>query len=85
MEDIFYKTLFHHGGTALINELVVIQAIHGRGIGQALVAKARDEALARGMDEIEVSTEYENLPARSLYKKCGFEQEYVLLGLEFKI
>ncbi len=45
---IFYKTLFHTGGTALINELVVSRAYRGRGIGQALVAKAREEALARG-------------------------------------
>ena len=80
---IFYKTLFHHGGTALINELVISQAFRGRGIGQALVAKAGEEALSRGMDEIEVGTEYENLPARSFYQKCGFDQEYVLLVLEF--
>ena len=69
---------------ALINELVVSQAYRGRGIGQALVAKARDEALSRGMDEIEVGTEQDNLAARSLYQKCGFDQEYVLLGLEFE-
>jgi GNAT superfamily N-acetyltransferase len=80
---VFYKTLFHEGGTALINELVVSQAFRGRGIGRALVAKAKDEALARGMDEIEVGTEYDNLPARSFYQKCGFDQESVLLGLEF--
>ena len=80
---IFYKTLFHAGGTALINELVVSETFRGRGIGQALVTKAMDEALARGMDEIEVGTENENLPARSFYQKCGFDQEYVLLGLEF--
>lgn len=81
---IFYKTLFHKGGTALINELIVNRECRGRGIGTALVQTARDEALKRGMDELEVGTECDNKAARSFYKKCSFNEEYVLLGMEFE-
>jgi ribosomal protein S18 acetylase RimI-like enzyme len=80
---VFYKTLFHAGGTALINELVVAGDRRGRGIGRALVARAAGEAQARGMDEIEVGTEKGNAAAQSFYRAVGFDEEYVLLGMEF--
>jgi ribosomal protein S18 acetylase RimI-like enzyme len=83
MSLLFYKTLFHTGGTALINELVVDRGFRGGGIGSILVHKAKEEAIARRMDEIEVGTERTNRLARQFYRKCGFDQEYVLLGLEF--
>lgn len=80
---MFYQTLFHSGGTALINELVVTHGRQRQGIGRALVSRARREALARGMDELEVATEPDNEPARAFYRVCGFDQEFVLLGQEF--
>lgn len=83
MSLIFYKTVFHRGGTALINELVLGRTFRGRGIGTALIERAKEEALDRGLDELEVGTESSNTGALSFYRKCGFESEYVLLGLEF--
>lgn len=83
MSLIFYKTVFHRGGTALINELVLGRTFRGRGIGTALIERAKKEALDRGLDELEVGTESSNTGALSFYRKCGFESEYVLLGLEF--
>ncbi len=80
---VFYRTLFHAGGTALINELVVDRSCRGRGLGRALVQAAAEEARAHGMDEIEVGTEKENLAAQSFYHRVGFDEEYILLGLEF--
>ncbi len=80
---IFYQTLFHAGGTALINELVITRRLRGQGIGRALIERARDEALARGLDELEVATELTNEPARRFYRRCGFDQEFVLFGIEF--
>ena len=80
---VFYKTLFHAGGTALINELVVDLPWRGRGLGRALIERARAEAQHRGLDEIEVSTERDNQAARAFYHRCGFDEEYVLLGAEF--
>ncbi len=83
MSVIFYKTPFHQGGTALINELIVSKDHRGTGIGKKLVIKAREEAVKRGMDELEVGTQKSNVAAQRFYKKCGFNQEYVLLGMEF--
>ena len=80
---IFYETLFHAGGTALINELIVTGRRRRQGIGCALVERARAEAVARGTDELEVATELDNQRARDFYRGCGFDQEYVLFGLEF--
>jgi ribosomal protein S18 acetylase RimI-like enzyme len=80
---IFYRTPLHGGGTALINELVVDKATRGAGIGRRLVEHARAEAVARGMDELEVGTEQDNRAAQSFYARCGFDQQYVLLGMEF--
>jgi len=80
---IFYKTLFHRGGTALINELVVDQDLRGKRIGAILVHEAKEEARLRGMDELEVATEGENLAAQGFYRKNGFTEEYILFGMEF--
>jgi ribosomal protein S18 acetylase RimI-like enzyme len=81
---IFYKTLFHAGGTALINELVIAKEHRGQGAGRLLVARAVAEARRRGMDEIEVGTEKNNTGARRFYKAVGFTEEYVLVGMEFE-
>ena len=80
---IFYKTLFHPGGTALINELVVARDRRGQGVGRLLVRRAVEEARSRAMDEIEVGTERGNTAAQRFYKASGFAGEYVLLGMEF--
>jgi GNAT superfamily N-acetyltransferase len=80
---VFYKTLFHMGGTALINELIVSRNYRGKGIGRLLIERAKEEAITRGMDELEVGTEKTNEGAQAFYKKCGFDEEYILLGMEF--
>ena len=80
---IFYKTLFHNGGTALINELIINSNFRRLGIGSLLVKRVKEEAIKRGMDELEVGTEITNGAAQQFYKKCGFNDEYVLLGMEF--
>ena len=80
---VFYKTLLHEGGTALINELVVSNSERGRGIGTRLVKAGIAAARECGMDEIEVGTERGNRNARRFYEHIGFDLEYVLFGKEF--
>jgi GNAT superfamily N-acetyltransferase len=80
---ILYKTFFHQGGTALINELVVSKPYRSQGVGAALIARAEEEARTRGMDELEVATGQENHRAQAFYRKCGFDGEYILFGMEF--
>jgi GNAT superfamily N-acetyltransferase len=81
---IFYRTFFHQGGTALINELVGDRQQRGRGFGAHLIEAAIFEARVRGMDEIEVGTEKANLEAQKFYHRAGFDEEYLLLGMEFE-
>ena len=80
---VFYRSLFHRNGTALVNELVVAQSYRRRGIGTELIGRAFEEARLRGMDEIEVGALKENIDAISFYRRVGFDEEYVLLGHEF--
>ena len=80
---VMYKTPFHTGGTALINELVIKSSHRGMGIGKHLIETAKEIALANEMDELEVGTEKSNDGAQNFYRKCGFDEEHVLLGMEF--
>ncbi len=84
MSLIFYATPTHPGGAALINELVVDRHTRRAGVGQALIQRAREEALAHGMDELEVGAELDNAPGLAFYRKTGFNKEYALLGMEFR-
>ena len=79
---VFYRTLFHNGGTALINELVVREDLRGKGVGRRLVYAAVEEARSTGMDELEVATERENAVAQEFYRRSGFTGEYVLFGMD---
>jgi GNAT superfamily N-acetyltransferase len=80
---VFYATFFHRVGTAQVKELVVDENYRGQGIGQELMKAAEMEARHRGMDELEVGTESDNLAAQVFYRKFGFDEEYVLFGMEF--
>ena len=81
---VFYKTYFHAGGTALINELVVAKRMRGSGVGTSLVKAAIAEAKKKGMDEVEVGTELDNRVAQNFYRNSGFTGEYRLLALNFE-
>lgn len=83
LSEVFYLTFFHRVGSAQVNELVVDDSVRGKGIGRALMKAAEEEARRRHMDELEVGTESDNLKAQSFYRKYGFNEEYVLFGMEF--
>ena len=80
---VFYVSVFHYRGTALVNELVVREGLKGRGIGTALIARIDEEARKRGMDELEVGVAKENAEAREFYRKNGIGEEYLLMGKEY--
>jgi len=64
--------------------LVIHERYRKKGIGEKLLKQAIEEALTRGMDEIEVGVLKENVKAIRFYKRNGFDQEYYLLGMEFE-
>ena len=81
---VFYRSVFHKNGTALVNELVIDNMHRGKGIGKKLLDYAINEALIREMDEIEVGVMKENKKAIHFYKSNGMNEEYYLLGKEFE-
>jgi ribosomal protein S18 acetylase RimI-like enzyme len=81
---IYYKSVFHKVGTALINELIVVSDYRNMGIGKELIDFSIKKAKMKKMDEIEVGVMKENVGAVKFYKKNGFDEEYLLLGKDFE-
>ena len=70
-----------YGGLrGFIDDLYVRPAARGRGTGAALLAAAREGAIARGLRALCVETGLEDHPARSLYARAGYiDSEHALL------
>ena len=66
-----------------IGLLAVAAAARRRGVGRALVARARDWTLDRGLTAAQVVTQGENTPACELYEACGYRAEQVLAVFHF--
>ena len=67
--DFFANDAF--GGQLL--GLVVREDHRGRGIGRALLGEVMRLAKLRGIRELHINTELDNLPAQRLYKSIGCE------------
>jgi GNAT superfamily N-acetyltransferase len=70
-----------YGGLrGFIDDLYVRPAVRGRGTGAALLAAARDGAIARGLRALCVETGLADHPARTLYARAGYvDSEHALL------
>ncbi len=55
----------------LLNDLFVAADLRGRGVGEALLERARQHALETGGCELMLETANDN-PARRLYERCGY-------------
>lgn len=71
------------GMTGLIDELIVSKNYRGQGIGKQLVSAAINKCRQIGCWELEVCTEKVNTKAKKFYKRCGFEEDSVLLEMHF--
>jgi GNAT superfamily N-acetyltransferase len=68
------------GLRGFIDDLYVSPGARNRGIGAALLAAAREGALARGLRALCVETGLEDHPARSLYARAGYaDSKHALL------
>jgi GNAT superfamily N-acetyltransferase len=76
------RTTLHPGPSGLIDELVVAESHRGQGVGRLLVEACITECRKLGCSELEVSTKKSNNAARSFYKRCGFEDDAVLLEID---
>lgn len=55
--------------------LIAVQPqLRGRGVGQRLLQRAQEDALARGASELFLEVREDNAPARRLYEAAGFSQ-----------
>jgi ribosomal protein S18 acetylase RimI-like enzyme len=61
----------------LLNDLFTVEAARGRGIGRALMNRARDHAVETGAAAIELATAHTNLPAQELYESLGYQRDEV--------
>ena len=66
-----------------MNHLFVQPEWRGKGVGQALIAAAKDAARAAGCVEMKVSTHPENLAAQEFYLAQGFASQEVT-GARFR-
>jgi len=68
------------GLRGFIDDLYVRPVARGRGTGAALLAAARDGAVARGLRALCVETGLADHPARGLYARAGYvDSEHALL------
>ena len=70
-----------YGGLrGFVDDLFVRQAARRQGLGAALLAAARADALERGLRALCVETGLEGHPARPLYARAGYvDSEHALL------
>lgn len=57
---------------AHLQELYVVPALRGRGVGRMLLAAAMDAARQAGATGVDLNTGETDVAARALYESCGF-------------
>ena len=63
--------------TGHIADIVVAPNVAGQGVGSALIAYAEEWAAARGFAMLTLNVFTANHLARDLYRKLGFEEEWI--------
>jgi GNAT superfamily N-acetyltransferase len=61
----------------ILNDLYTIPEARGKGAGTALIARAREHALAKGAFRLRLRTAHDNLTAQSVYEKLGFKRDEI--------
>ncbi len=79
-EPLGYACLYWHftslvpAETVLMNDLYVVEASRGEGIGRALIEASAAAARERGAHRLEWATQPDNRAARRLYDSTGAER-----------
>jgi len=71
--------LVHEGRIGYVMTVVVGPGWWGKGIGGALLQQVLEVAAGKGLSEMHVSTEKDNVRAKKLYARMGFKAESLLL------
>ncbi len=81
IHQVFFQDPLHAGLNSIITNLFVREKHRRRGIASALIAKTIENARARAVQEIHVTTRSDNTQAIDFYKKLGFHKEGILLEM----
>ncbi|HLS48612.1 MAG TPA: GNAT family N-acetyltransferase [Actinomycetaceae bacterium] len=68
----YRPNLWHDGTTAMLEELYVVPARRGQGIGSAMMARILTDSLAAGVRLIEIGVDEPDVDAQRLYTRHGF-------------
>ncbi|MDT0555184.1 GNAT family N-acetyltransferase [Patiriisocius hiemis] len=60
--------------TYILNDLYVLEKARGKGIGEALMNKAKEFAIANHSRGLTLETDYDN-PAQKLYERLGWKRD----------
>lgn len=71
----FRRGLWRAGIDCLLEDLFVEESARGSGLGRALVAAAREQAISRGARRMELDVNERNPAALALYRSFGFTTE----------
>jgi mycothiol synthase len=69
----FHWTKLHDAQHGEVYVVAIAPAGQGRGLGRALTVAGVEHLSGRGVDEVVLYVEADNLPARNLYASLGFE------------
>ena len=83
IHQIFVLDPFHGGLNSYIANLFVKESSRNMGIGTQLVRKALENAEKRGVIEVHVDTEEDNMNAIRFYKNHGFRRVGVMFEKSF--
>jgi ribosomal protein S18 acetylase RimI-like enzyme len=61
----------------ILNDLYTVPEARGKGAGTALIARAREHAVANGAFRLRLRTAHDNLTAQSVYEKLGFKRDEI--------
>ena len=81
---LIMDNLGHLGApSAIVEDVVVDPALHGNGIGQAMMTFAADEARAKGCYKLVLSSNARRERAHRFYEALGFERHGYSFRLRF--
>lgn len=70
----FYRafSLFHGGPVLLVENLYVRPSVRGSGLGRQLLKQASAQAVAQGIERVELNVRANNPDTIAFYQRCGF-------------
>jgi len=85
IHQVFVLDPFHGGVNSYIVNLFVKESCRNMGFGSQLVRKTLDDAEKRGIIEVHVDTEEDNVNAIRFYEKHGFKKVGIMLEKSFDV